>query len=66
VKGKIYFTGVGFFNVMLIEANSGEYNLPYYLCERGNKVIFEECSFRNRDETLTLPINKSFTIRNEE
>ena len=65
VKGKIYLTGPGFPNVIMIEMPCTS-DISEYSYFNGSKVVFDNCIFRNRNQSLTPPISKAYRITMKE
>ncbi len=72
VTGRIFFVGRGFPNVMMIERpcskeiTNNTRNIPTSQCVNGSKVVFENCIFRNKDQSLTQPVSKAYIVTMEE
>lgn len=72
VTGRIFFTGPGFPNVMMIERpcsreiTNNTRNIPTSQCVNGSKVVFDNCIFRNKDQSLTQPVSKAYIVKMEE
>ena len=65
VKGKIFFTGPGFPNVIMIEKPCTR-DISTFHCLNGSKVVFDKCIFRNRDQSVTQPFSKAYIVTMEQ
>jgi hypothetical protein len=67
VSGTIYFTGAGFPEVLSTSFNGRGILLYPHLkrCTKGSKIALEKVVFRNKDFTVTAPINKWITIKQQ-
>ena len=65
VKGRIYLTGPGFPNVIMIEKPCTS-DISAFSYVNGSKVVFENCIFRNRDQSVSKPVSKAYRITMEE